>query len=443
MLLPDFFMDPRIEIKGHGEIKLEDDSIVNGEFVIRQFGTGITQGELKVADYATCMKIRGLESFTITGTEEEGSQIIAEECFIEKVSMGENNLVIFNPNKIIYDKENLETKPEEKILLKFALMNVHQTFRVTADTELGTLYLNQFKGLEEAEETIKTHNISAITSSITIEVDSDYENLEELRKKGLDTVYDFLKITSLAQTTWHSIASFVIYKKKNESEGYSRVYFEILSPKTKSPKLFGITNQAHSSQFISNAWGGHSKKIDEDYGFTLALEWYIDSWSAFVLESKYLNATTCMELLVEKFHNKNGTEFVLEEDKFSEFQEFIRESARGKLRDMGIEKPIRGIIYEKLNIALNRRGYENKIELMINFWKIKYDDLGIELKDIVRIRNEITHKGRYEDGDDLLKVYSGLITIIVRIFLAMLNYDGLYFDFVRQDWIKFEEVRTS
>jgi len=436
-------MDPRIEITGHGEIKLEDDSTVNGEFVIRQYGTGITQGELKVEDYAACMKIRNLESFTITGTEEGGSQIIAEKCFIEKVDMGENNLVTFNPNKVIYDKENLESKPEEKILLQFALMNVHQTFRVTAESELGTLYLNQFKGIEEAEETIKTHNISAITSSISIEVASDYENLEELRKKGLDIVYDFLKITSLAQTTWHSIASFGIYKKKDESDGYSRVYFEILSPKTKSPRLFGITNQAHSSQFISNAWKGHSKEIEEDYGFTFALEWYIDSWSAFVLESKYLSATTCMELLIEKFHNKNNTEFILDENKFSEFRESIREYAKDKLTKMEIEKPIRGAIYENFNEGLNRRAYRTKIEMLIDFWKIKYDDLGIELKDIIRIRNEIIHKGRYEDNDDLLRVFSGLVTIILRIFLAMLKYDGLYFDFVRQDWIKFEEVRTS
>ncbi len=73
---------------------------------------------------------------------------------------------------------------------------------------------------------------------------------------------------------------------------------------------------------------------------------------------------------------------------------------------------------------------------------IKYDDLKITIENIVSIRNDITHRGQPsgDESKELFRVYKGLITILTRIFLAMLKYDGDYWDFAREETIKFNTV---
>jgi hypothetical protein len=61
------------------------------------------------------------------------------------------------------------------------------------------------------------------------------------------------------------------------------------------------------------------KELDEKYAFDLALEWYLESNSATVIESRFLMATTCFEMLMERFHTQMGTEFMLDEKLSNKF----------------------------------------------------------------------------------------------------------------------------
>lgn len=97
--------------------------------------------------------------------------------------------------------------------------------------------------------------------------------------------------------------------------------------------------------------------------------------------------------------------------------------------------------------GMERRTFLEKFEMLLNNWGITYSDLGITLSEIKNVRNKITHEGRYYDKvenqsqvDYLFKVYNGLFNILTRLFLAILNYDGMYYDIPNSRWIKFEEV---
>ncbi len=350
----------------------------------------------------------------------------------------------FSPNSVVIDEDSLEHESEGEILVKSHLMNVHGTFRVIVDTELGELFLQHYGGIDELEEIIRTHNVSLVTSGAQIDVkDSDGKKISEICEKAKSIIINFLKITSFAQRVWHSMVSFEVYRKKNGEDKFTRIYLEILSPKTKSPRMLGLTNKAHSSIFIKIAWDGYSEELEDKYGFGLSLEWYLDSWSSSVLESQYLSATTCLELLMDKFHINNNTEFLLSDEDLKTFQEHVKEKAREKLHEMGIEKEIRKGMYDKFGKGLNRRSFISKLEMILEYWKIKYDDLNVTLDEIVTIRNDITHRGHHagkEEEENIFRVYSGLITILGRIFLAMLNYQGLHYDFVLGDWRQFKDV---
>jgi hypothetical protein len=102
-----------------------------------------------------------------------------------------------------------------------------------------------------------------------------------------------------------------------------------------------------------------------------------------------------------------------------------------------------------------RRSFTDKVRMLLDFWGICVDDTKVKLSDITRLRNEITHRGKYSTQNDtdmeyLIRVYNGLKIILIRVFLAMLNYDGFYQDFGIENnnkddneatnWIRFSDV---
>jgi len=142
---------------------------------------------------------------------------------------------------------------------------------------------------------------------------------------------------------------------------------ELFYPKTKNPYSIGLANTASYPPFIASAWKGYFEDIDKKYGFTLALEWYLDSWSSSILESQFLSASTCLEMLMDNFHSINHSEYILPEEKFSKFQKQIRNFVKKNAESFGFDASTRGLIYENLGQSLNRRTFVNKAELLLNF----------------------------------------------------------------------------
>lgn len=173
----------------------------------------------------------------------------------------------------------------------------------------------------------------------------------------------------------------------------------------------------------------------------MALEWFLEAISADVIELKFLNATTCLELLMDKFHSIMKTEFFLTDEEFDLVYSSIKSKASEKLKEIGIREEIRQAIYSNLR-GLNRRSYLDKAVMMLDMWRINYSDLKVPIKEIVRIRNQITHTGTPKTGsmDDVLEAYYAILVILVRVFLALLQYRNLHYDMIRKELIPFTEV---
>lgn len=448
--LHEIISEPKFEVKGNGKITFSSGIEGNANFTIRMLNNGITEGELELdpPDLKFTVPLSKNENFVLEGKTEDGSNIIGPECHVinsnqkfgEKTSIKVN----FYAEKVIIDQEILKTKPQKELVVKCSIVNVHETLRITVDTELGELTLINYQGIKDLEKIIRSHKISLITSELQIipKIDDSY-TLQDIKEKSLKIARNFLKLTSLAQTVWHSIAMFTIYEKTDDSDNYHRIYLELFYPKTKSPISLGLANTASFPHFLKSAWKGYSENIDENYGFTLALEWYLDSWSASVLESQYLSATTCLEMLMDKFHSKEKSEYILPDEKFAEFQGRVKDCVKQKGESLGLDPHTRALFYNKLGKGLNRRSFVDKAQMLIDYWGIKYDDLKITLNDVVRIRNDITHRGQHAgdtESEEIFSVYKGLIVIIIRILLAMVNFDWEYWDFARQESVKFDTV---
>ena len=208
----------------------------------------------------------------------------------------------------------------------------------------------------------------------------------------------------------------------------------------------------YSNEFVQASFKGYSKELDEKYGFNAALEWYLDSNADAAIETNFLDASTCLELLIDNLLSEEKMDLILTDEDFKLFYKEICKSADSILRNLDKDDKTIDAIKSSLKQA-QRTSFVNKIRLLINYWGIRIEDTKIRVQDIRDVRNEITHTGRFQINNDadiknLIRVNNGLQTLLTRIFLAMLKYDRSYLDYGVQhnsngessEWINFKEV---
>ncbi|QQG48729.1 MAG: hypothetical protein HY247_08350 [archaeon] len=344
----------------------------------------------------------------------------------------------------VFQEESLRTVPTRKLLFGFELANVSKTFRVIVGTELGELVLRHSSEMDSLEARMDSYGSPLVTSSATIEVASGGGlTLGEILQRATVTVENFLKITSLAQGKWHTWVTVSIYESSVDGGGELR-YLSIRHGKLLTSSGRQLTNPAHSSRFVSAAWKGYSGRNVKKYGFDLALEWFVGANGSQLLESKFLSATTCLELLMDRYSQEAGNEFMLPGESFEHLREYLKTSLKAWDGAKGLHSDVLGSLENKL-LELNRRSYSQKARMMLDFWRIKRDDLGVTFGDIVSIRNKITHTGDAKVSgsyDMLLKCYNAIMTMLARVMLAILDYDDQYFDWVKGNFVSFVDART-
>jgi hypothetical protein len=116
--------------------------------------------------------------------------------------------------------------------------------------------------------------------------------------------------------------------------------------------------------------GVYSDTLTEHHGFDYALEWYVKSSSAGILETRFLNATTALELLMNYFHRRNeGSDF---DEFYEDIMKFVNEKLTSSKLDNKTKDALRGNIS-----GMKRRSFTEKAELLTHKWRISISDLQI------------------------------------------------------------------
>lgn len=198
----------------------------------------------------------------------------------------------------------------------------------------------------------------------------------------------------------------------------------------KPPISNPITLQDSYNEFINDLFQGYSSELENEYGFKSALGWLLDSNISLSFESKYLNATTSLETLMDRYHTRKNTEFLLKKNFFEKkFSPCIKDNSEKLLLENGYDKTTIESVNKKIP-ELRRRSAIDKAERLVNELKIDINDTEIEINDIFKVRNKITHTGNIKPTNELNpeKIYDGLMTILTRLLLSILNYKGYYHD---------------
>lgn len=440
-----------------------DGNSIDVNFTICALTNSLIIGELQILNnyYAVNNCYSSSKKFQLTGRENCGDDIICDDCYLTSLYMDieilkpqprkEGDVKAQGTAKFITSITIIQNKNIESVInsdtisINFEISGMLETsfskMKVNIAFLSGFLLLKHRNNIKELQEVMIHYRVSSVTSDIKLELTKDRQcKISEILDSSEKFVSNFLKVTSLAQGTWHNWTHMSI------TDGFSNknhpLVSVIRSVKDKHLVPRFITDLSNSNKFISVSWSGYSETMNQIYGFDYALNWYVVSNSSDTIESRYLNAMTSFEMLMDKFHSSENTEFLLADKKFNDLKTYFKDMIREKLSE---EPPyIRASIYSNLN-SLRRRSLVQKAKMLLEFWQIKFDDIGVNLDKIKDIRNEITHKGRYYSPgskmDETNLAYKALITLLVRLFLAIVKYDGIYKDPVK-GWINFHEVRT-
>jgi len=446
--------EPVLTFKGEG--KLATDSIcLNVNFQCRQLQNGRIAGEILTQDItmepAVWKIFDNHEEFVLEGMDlRSGSKVVVNRCVLVSFSSKESWLEArFNAFELIQNPERLKDMPTNPLVVVFGVLNVDETFRVIVDTPLGKLYLAHVKDRKEILDIVKSRGVSTITAYAEIHIAAPERNktFSDILQMAQEVMEGFLQISRLAQTCYHEWCNVSIYQKGEDSESFNLVLLKLSKPKGKQPSYRGITNPAHSSYFFESAYRGYNPKLNETYSFDIALEWYLEANLASVLESKFLAACTCLELLVSKHNAATNSKFILDPNKFSKLLGPLESVAMDIMKELEISNDKVQQICIKLS-GLNRRTFKEGIESLLQSLGIKYGDMNLKLQEVIDFRNKIVHTGIFSthvlrDFKRLSDCFNKLYVVLTRIFLSILNYDHDYFDWIRGDWVHFKEVCTK
>lgn len=434
---------PFLSINGKGSISFNDGLTTNEEFVIMMSHNGKIIGDIHFStDHLELLGyVQQMRRFKLNGIDIQHKGILADDCFLTSL---DGKHCKFSSHTLMWNPDILMKKTSKELSVRLSLVNVYDTSIIQVETTLGTLDLRQYQGHKELEKLMSNYRVPLITSILSLHIHADgSKTIEEISNEAVKLMEDFLKITSLSQTTWHDWTMLEIYEQIDGSDQGLLIYRKLRSPKLKPPHYRQLTNPAHASYFIRDAWKGYSHDNNK-YGFDLALEWYIESNSASLDVTKFVNATTCLELLISKFNSLNLVKTTSEELKTKLFYRSVRKNISKFLKSKTIGNDTISQICQL--IVKRQQTYVKTTKNLLDYWGISISDIKTSVEEIVKIRNSIIHSGLYfhdediEKAKEVIEASENLFQILTRILLAILKYDGDYYDPRRSKWIKFSDV---
>ncbi len=92
------------------------------------------------------------------------------------------------------------------------------------------------------------------------------------------------------------------------------------------------------------------------------------------------------------------------------------------------------------SLGLNRYTFKNNLIIFLGYYKVGYSDIIGDLGNLIKIRNNIIHRGLSEkEFNALIEAYDKLMALVQRIFLALLNYEGSYRNWINKHFEIFKK----
>lgn len=430
------------ERKGEGSLKPQNTELGHIEipvtFTCAQYRDGVIDGTITLIedDHAPYMDLFHTHEDTIFSlcANLDGEELNIEPLSISDSSPQMGERVEFRDIAFIADylklKDREITSATTKIFCRFDVSNL-KSFRTIFEIEEGKVTFFQYE--DDIWKDIKIYKKSGITGGVQIDLNDDVrlQSIEAYKSLLFNKISKILRLASLSQGTYIDWASFELCEQNNEGVS-ERIYSERKNIRTEFSARHELTPYGDLSNYFKKNFFTYTDNLDTDLGFYFALEWYLESLNRTLLESKYLGLFTVLETFIYRFATtqKPPRIFILVDADFKRFKEKLKNPMKDTLRALSMDTEKRKALY--LNSpCLNRYSFKDNLTLFLGYYKIGYRDIIEDLGDLIKVRDNITHRGISErEFDALIEVYDKLMALVHRIFLSVLNYEGSY-----RNWI--------
>ena len=311
------------------------------------------------------------------------------------------------------------------------------TLRTLEDIEIKYKNINN-KKISEIETKIYNLN-SNFTRPIIVELDDYIINMDKISSKDKKNIVKLNIVTKNNKKLYFSLENFVnflslitcnkvsyddILFKNNKGEIVKKLKHEMKIPYSIEKidyknKNFHKRNPESIEESIKKYYLNYEKKT-EDYPFHIIIGFYLDAFNQNYLEMKYLSLMTCLETIIRHFEKSN-------EDKFK--KEWMKKNNKKLKKEL--EKCFKNWKNENSDISNNClkriKEYsktimplEEKISCFIKDYNLDYER---DIKNFIKIRNNITHKGLIKTDDNLnpIKGFNDIVELVILMISALLK----------------------
>jgi hypothetical protein len=323
---------------------------------------------------------------------------------------------------IDYNLDSLEEGGTDEIAYGLGNIEVIDNFKA----QIGNL---------EAEVCIESVSTRERESSNKSGILSAEMTLRKIRENEQDSYENYCAwlISLLSLASGHCVDK--IYRIKAVRSEHFQIKSEYWSGRKLRSESRGIPviQSPHLYQFMQQCAKNLTGETFSDKGVGLALTWYIDTFVSPMAEVNFLLLCTVLESLKEAYFSKESKKKLLSKS----LSEKIRVKIFDVLSDFQKEIDDPKVI-EKYNIyssqvkesfesgSYNKKDLKTSLQEMFKTYSVPYEDLFPKLE-FIKIRNKIVHEGVYE-VDVSLELYN-LSNLVVRVFLAILGYQGDYMEY--------------
>lgn len=327
---------------------------------------------------------------------------------------------------IDYNLDSLEEGGTEEIAYGLANIEVIDNFKA----QIGNL---------EAEmciESVSTIERESRNKSGILSAEMTLTNIRENEQDSYETYCDWL-ISLLSLASGHYVDK--IYTIKGvRYEHFQKIKSEYWSGRKLRSEARGIPviQSPHLYQFMQQCAKKLTGETFSDQGVGLALSWYIDTFVSPMSEVNFLLLCTVLESLNKK-HSSNASKGLLPTNIYQQIRDqilnVVSNFPKNNINNQDDLKKYNIFALKVKNSFAN--GSYNQIgalrtslKEMFKTYSVPYEDLFPELE-FITIRDKIVHEGFYE-VDVSLELYK-LSNLVVRVFLAILEYQGNYMESIK------------
>lgn len=342
--------DKRIKIEGEGNLVNNNlNKQFPSKFEVEQTYTGHIGGrlsEFKGEDILSlCMMLEeGDYNFSLTGETKNRERVTIEGIYVTRNSLlGATPDVKFLAIKVEVSYETISTK--DQLWIEYGIINLDLRRLLCGyiETDVGKI---TFSPLEDHKEIIEEMNAFK-TPLLSGFIDITDTNIGKFKSfdsyfNTIDkTIGKVLELLSLAHSTHIAYCSICVYAKSPNlgfPDKYKLKKLIMRHTKTEAP-VFGqplIGDLADLYSFIGSTLPKYTDNLKRNFDLSIAIGWYLRSLSDDALQSEYLLACTCLELLKDRHNKIVGNEYVLPESSFEEYLPDLKEKINEILKAKGV-----------------------------------------------------------------------------------------------------------